>query len=278
ARVISPDYFRTMQIPLLRGRLLSERDAQDAPLAAVVNETLARQYFPGEDALGKRFTFGDPQAADPRWQTIVGVVADVRQSGLNEEPYAQIYRSYRQAPRRAATVVLRTAGAPLESVGALRQQVWALDRQQPLYNVRTAAQVLADSIARPRFNTLLITIFAAVALVLATVGIYGVISYTVTQRTHEIGIRMALGARPFDVFKMVVGQGLRLALIGVGLGLVASFAVMRLLASLLYGVRPTDLVTFAGVSGLLTMIVLVACYIPARRATKVDPMIALRYE
>jgi putative ABC transport system permease protein len=278
ARVISPDYFRTMQIPLLRGRLLNERDAQDAPLAAVINETLARHYFPGEDALGKRITFGDPQAADPRWQTIVGIVADVRQSGLNEEPYAQIYRSYRQAPRRAATVVIRTAGAPLEAVGALRQQVWALDRQQPLYNVRTAAQVLADSIARPRFNTLLITIFAAVALALATVGIYGVISYTVTQRTHEIGIRMALGARPFDVFKMVVGQGLRLALIGVGLGLVASFAVMRLLASLLYGVRPTDLVTFAGVSGLLTMIVLVACYIPARRATKVDPMVALRYE
>jgi putative ABC transport system permease protein len=154
----------------------------------------------------------------------------------------------------------------------------ALDRQQALYNVRTAEKVVAESIARPRFNMLLITIFAVVALLLAAVGIYGVISYTVTQRTHEIGIRMALGARPFDVFKMVVSQGLVLALIGVGAGLAASFGVMRLLRSLLFGVTPTDFATLAGVSGMLILIVVLASYIPARRATKVDPLVALRYE
>jgi len=202
----------------------------------------------------------------------------VRQSDLDEEPYAQVYRSYRQAPRRGLTVVVRTAGPPLAMLSVLQSQIRALDRQQPLYNVRTVEQVLNESIARPRFNMLLITILAAVAMILATVGIYGVISYMVTQRTHEIGIRMALGARPFDVFKMVLRQGLLIALLGVGVGLAAAFALTRLLASLLYDVRPTDVVTFASVSALLTAIVLLACYIPARRATRVDPMVALRYE
>jgi len=277
-RTVSPDYFRALQIPLRGGRLLEERDNQDAPRAVVVSETLARKYFPGEDPLGKRLTFGDPQSPDVQWQTIVGIVGDVRQSGLDEEPYAQIYRSYRQSPRRALTVVVRTASEPNRMINDLRSQIWSLDREQPLYNIRTAEGVLAEAIARPRFNMLLITILAGVALVLAAVGIYSVISYTVTQRTHEIGIRMALGARPLDVFKMVLQQGLWLALAGVGSGIVAAFAVTRLLASLLYGVRPTDAVTFAGVSALLTAIVLLACYIPARRATRVDPMVALRYE
>jgi len=278
ARTVSPDYFRTLQIPLRSGRLLDERDDQNAPRALIISETLARKYFPGEDPVGKRITFGDPQAADVNWWNVVGVVGDVRQSDLDEEPYAQVYRSYRQSPRRGLTVVVRTAGPPLAMLDVFRTQVRALDRQQPLYNARTAEQVLDQAIARPRFNMLLITILAAVAMILATVGIYGVISYMVTQRTHEIGIRMALGARPLDVFRMVLRQGLWIAVLGVGSGLVAAFALTRLLASLLYDVRSTDVVTFAAVSALLTAVVLLACYIPARRATKVDPMVALRYE
>ena len=278
ARTISPDYFRTLQIPLKSGRMFEERDNEKAPRAAIINETLARKYFPGEDPIGKRITFGDPQAADVQWLNVVGVVGDVHQQGLDEEPYAQVYRSYRQSPRRGLTVVVRTAGPPLAMLDVLRNQIRTLDRQQPIYNARTAGQVLDEAIARPRFNMLLITILAAVAMILATVGIYGVISYMVTQRTHEIGIRMALGARPFDVFRMVLRQGLLIALVGVGSGIVAAFALTRLLASLLYDVRPTDLVTFTSVSALLTFVVLLACYIPARRATKVDPMVALRYE
>ncbi|HJR05983.1 MAG TPA: ABC transporter permease [Pyrinomonadaceae bacterium] len=278
ARTVSPDYFRTLQIPLKSGRMLDERDNEKAPRAAVISETLARKYFPGEDPLGKRITFGDPQAPDVQWLNVVGVVGDVHQQGLDEEPYAQVYRSYRQSPRRGLTVIVRTAGPPLAMLDVLRNQIRTLDRQQPIYNARTAEQVLDEAIARPRFNMLLITILAAVAMILATVGIYGVISYMVTQRTHEIGIRMALGARPFDVFRMVLRQGLLIALLGVGSGLVAAFALTRLLASLLYDVRPTDVVTFISVSALLTAVVLLACYIPARRATKVDPMIALRYE
>jgi putative ABC transport system permease protein len=278
ARIVSPDYFRTLQIPLRSGRLLDERDNADAPRAVVVSETLARKYFPGEDPVGKRITFGNPQSPDVQWFQVVGIVADVRQSGLDEEPYAQVYRSYKQSPRRGLTLIVRTAGPPLDMLNMLNSQIRALDRQQPLYNARTVEQVLRDSIARPRFNMLLITILAAVAMILATVGIYGVISYMVTQRTHEIGIRMALGARPFDVLRMVLRQGLWIALLGVGTGLVAAFALTRLLSSLLYDVRPTDALTFASVSLLLTAVVLLACYIPARRATRVDPMVALRYE
>ncbi|MDQ3908529.1 MAG: ABC transporter permease, partial [Acidobacteriota bacterium] len=278
SRIISPGYFGTMQIPLLRGRLLDDHDAGDAPQVAVINETLARRYFGGEEALGKKITFGDPQAKDSVWYTVVGVVADVRQSRLDKEPYAQVFRSYRQTPRRALTVVLRTEGAPLASVGALREQVLSLDRQQPLYNVRTAEQVMAESIARPRFNTLLIAIFAAVALALAAVGLYGVMSYTVTQRTHELGVRLALGAQPRDLLRLVVRQGMVLVGVGIGLGLIGALAATRLLRSLLFGVSDTDPMTFAGIALLLCLVALAACLVPARRATKVDPLIALRAE
>jgi putative ABC transport system permease protein len=278
ARVVSPDYFKTMQIPLRSGRFLSDRDVPGQPDAVVVSETLVKKYFPGQDPIGKRLTFGDPQAKDAEWYTVVGVVGDVRGVSLNEEPYGQLYTSYRQNPRRALTLVVQTAGEPTTMLGAVRERIWALDRQQPLYNVRTAEQVLEKSIARPRFNMLLITILASVALVLAAVGIYGVISYSVTQRTHEIGIRMALGASAADVLKLVVGQGMLLAGIGVILGLVAAFGVTRIMATLLFGVTATDPVTYFGLALLLSLIALVACYVPARRATKVNPVNALRAE
>ncbi|MEN3368362.1 MAG: hypothetical protein V7609_505 [Verrucomicrobiota bacterium] len=278
ARVISPDYFRTLQIPLRSGRLLTDRDIRGAPDAVVINETLARKYFPGADPLGKRITFGDPQAKDAEWYSVVGIVGDVRGTRLNDEPYAQLYTSYRQTPRRAFSLIVRTAGEPTAMLRSVREQIWALDRQQPLYNVRTVDQVLAQAIARPRFNMLLISILAGVALVLAAVGIYGVISYSVTQRTHEIGVRMALGANTSDVLKLVVGQGMLLAGAGLAIGLMAAFGVTRIMASLLFGVSATDPVTYLGLAALLGAIAFLACYIPARRATKVNPVTALRAE
>jgi putative ABC transport system permease protein len=278
ARVVSPDYFRTLQIPLRTGRLLTDRDTRDVPDAVVINQTLARKYFAGEDPLGKRITFGDPQAPNGQWYTVVGVVGDVRGTRLSDEPYAQLYTSYRQTPRRAFTLIVRTAAEPALMQKTVRDQVWALDRQQPLYNVRTVDQVLAQAIARPRFNMLLISILAGVALVLAAVGIYGVISYSVTQRTHEIGIRMALGANTSDVLKLVVGQGMLLAGTGLALGLLAAFALTRIMSSLLFAVSATDPVTYLGLALLLGFIAFLACYIPARRATKVNPVTALRAE
>ncbi len=278
ARVVNPDYFRTMEIPLRRGRVLTDQDAPDAPDAVVINEALARKYFAEEDPVGKRITFGDPQAANVEWFNIVGVVGDVRQSTLQAEPYPQVYSAYRQTPRRALTIVLRTAGEPTAMANTLRQQVWSLDRQQPLHNVRTVEQVLAQSIARPRFNTLLITILAGVALVLAAVGIYGVISYSVTQRTHEIGVRMALGASSSNVLRLVVGQGMLLAGMGLAVGVLGAFAVTRIMGTLLYGVSANDPITYIVLVSLLGIIALVASYIPARRAMRVDPVVALRNE
>jgi putative ABC transport system permease protein len=278
SRVISPDYFHTLQIPLRTGRLLTDRDMTGAPDVVVINDTLARKYFSGQDPLGKRVTFGDPQAKDAQWFTIVGVVGDVHGTRLNEEPYAQIYSCYRQTPRRSFSLIVRTAAEPTTMLKTVREQIWALDRQQPLYNVRTVDQVLAQSIARPRFNMLLITILAGVALVLAAVGIYGVISYSVSQRTHEIGVRMALGATAGDVQRLVVRQGMVLAGVGLGLGLLAAFGLTRVMASLLFGVSVTDPVTYLGLALLLGVIALLACYIPARRATKVNPVVALRAE
>jgi putative ABC transport system permease protein len=275
-RVVSSGYFNTLGIPLVRGRLFNEQDSRDTPIVMVINETLARRHFPGEDPIGKRINLGNPNTSP--WRTIVGIVADTRHKGLQEDPYPQMYGDYTQLARSSLTLVARTSSDPMSLVGAIRSQVQEMDKDQPLYNVRTMEQVLSNSIARPRFYMTLIAIFAGVAMVLAAVGIYGVISYSVTQRSHELGVRMALGANAGDIFKLVIKQGMALALIGVGLGVVGAFALTRLMESMLFKVSATDPVTFAVISLALIGVALVACFVPARRATKVDPMVALRYE
>ncbi|HEX8421865.1 MAG TPA: FtsX-like permease family protein, partial [Pyrinomonadaceae bacterium] len=274
-RIISPDYFRTMSIPLVKGDSFTARDTRDAPFAMIVNEAFARRFFPNEEAIGKRLNIGGSESP---WRTIVGIVRDVRLQNLDTEAYPQMYAPLAQSPRRSMTMVVRTAGDPMNLIPFVRSELTRLDKDQPLYNVRTMEQVMSESTSRRRFNMMLIAVFAFLGLVLAAVGIYGVISYSVTQRTHEIGIRMALGAEARDILKMIVRQGMGMVILGVGIGLVGAFGLTRVMSSLLFGVSPTDLVTFAGVPLILATVALLACYIPARRATRVDPMIALRFE
>ncbi|MGB9180684.1 MAG: ABC transporter permease [Pyrinomonadaceae bacterium] len=274
-RAVSPDFFRALSIPLIKGRAFTEKDTKDAPKVMIVNETLARRFFNGEDPVGKRATvypFKEPCE-------IVGVVGDVRHRSLDVEAGPEFYLSYLQSPQPEMSLVARTTSSDAAGLAnAVQGVVLQLDKDQPVSDVKTMNQLLGESTAPRRFNMLLLGIFAFIALVLASVGIFGVMSYTVTQRTHEIGIRMALGARVADVFKLVVGQGMVLVLIGVCLGTLGAFAVTRLMSSLLFGVSATDPLTFIGVPLLLAAVAFVACLIPARRATKVDPMVALRYE
>jgi putative ABC transport system permease protein len=279
-RVVSTDYFRAMGIPLMRGRAFGERDAKDAPSVIIVNEAFARKFFPGEDALGRRIVIEtDPTIdPDPPAREIVAVVGDVRQESLEARAVPDFYVPYLQAPERFMYLVARTSTDTAGTISSLRGAVKEVDREQYIPDIEPMSKYLADSVARRRFQMLLLGLFAAVALVLAGVGIYGVMSYTVTQRTHEIGLRMALGAQVGDVLKMVVRQGLALALGGVAVGLIAAFALTRAISSLLFEVSPTDPATFAGVAALLVAVTLLSCIIPARRATKVDPMVALRYE
>ena len=275
-RIIDPNYFHAMGILIQAGRPFAETDSTDAPRVMVINENMARRFWPDEDPIGKRVTMKD--WGPPLTGEIVGIASDVKANGLDSETRPMIYWPYPQFPTIFNSIVVRTEGDPLSLVGAIKSQIWSVDPAQPIASVETMEKVLADSVAPRRFNMLLIGIFAALALALAAIGIYGVISYTVSQRTHEIGIRMAMGARGSDVLKLVVGQGMTLALAGVVVGLAAAFGLTRLMSSLLFGVSPTDAVTFALIATLLAGVALVACIVPARRATKVDPMVALRYE
>jgi predicted permease len=277
-RVVTPDYFRTMNIPLIKGRFFDEADHDQAPGAVIINQALARKYFAGEEPLGRRLTMDDPSNPAASWVTVVGIVGDIKHRGLNTEAKPELYVTHAQNPERSMTLVARTASSPSAVASAVRREIASLDKDLPVYNTRTMDQVISDSVAQQRLSTFLLGLFAALALTLTTVGIYGVISYTVAQRTHEIGVRMALGAQARDVLRLVVGQGMVMVLIGVGLGLAAAFGLTRLMSSLLYGVSATDPMIFVIVSLGLSLVALIACYVPARRATRVDPMTALRYE
>ena len=275
---VSPDYFKTMMIPVVRGREFDDRDVKTSQQVAIINETLARKYFPGEDPIGKRITMDDEPYTAESWMTIVGVVGDTKPRSLESEPVAEMYMPFSQATQGFLALMIRTADDPGSVASGVRGQVLEMDKNLPVYGLRTLDTILYEAVATPRFRTLLISIFAGVALALAAVGIYGVISYSVTQRTHEIGIRMALGANRGDVLRLVVGQGLTLAVMGVAAGLLASFFLTQLLSSLLFGVSATDTIIFASVSLSILAVALAASCLPAYRATKVDPMIALRYE
>jgi putative ABC transport system permease protein len=278
-RSILGDYFHTMQVPLRLGRDFGSPDfVANAPLVGIANDQLVRQYFPNEDPLGKRVRWvRDPEV---HWITIVGVVGDVKHFGLDLPELPALYSPYTQINpwKRWMSIAARTQSNPEGMAQAVKQQIWKIDSQLPLTKVKTMNEVSAASFAARRFNMLLLGLFAGLALVLAAVGIYGVMSYAVTQRTQEIGIRMAIGARAGDVLRLVIKNGMTLTLLGVAIGVAAAFALTRLLTTLLFGVTPTDKPTFVAVSAVLILVALVACYLPARRATKVDPLVALRYE
>jgi len=275
-KTVTPDYFRAMGIQLLSGRQFDKSDNATSS-TIIVNEAFARRCFPGEDPVGKRVKFAKPTEPGT-WETIVGVVRSEKQDSLGTEPKPESYKTQLQEPSSSMTLVIRTAGDPKALIGAARDQIRALDKDLPPYNVKTMDEAVYESLVRERFTTLLLIVFAGLALTLAAIGIYGVMSYAVNQRTHEIGIRVALGAQTRDIFKQVIGRAMRLAAAGIALGLAASIALTRLMASLLYGVSTTDPLTFASIAIVLLGVSLLASYIPARRATKVDAMIALRYE
>ena len=279
---VSWDYFRTVGAEIVRGRHFTPQDNPDHPGVVIVNEAFARRYFPNEPALGQRLRISAP----PRlWNNqrltsfeVVGIARDVKAAGLNAGAEPAYYVPSTQAPLQDMTILVRTQGDPATLVSAIRSSVWAIDPNQPVSNVNTLEKLVNESIAQPRLNMMLMGLFGVLALLLAAVGIYGLLSYAVTQRTQEIGIRMALGAQVSDVLAMILRQGMTLAVIGIGLGLVGALALTRLMRGLLFGVGPTDATTFILVSGVLITVGLIACYLPARRAARVDPLVALRYE
>jgi len=295
ACTVTPDYFRAMNIPLLRGRYFTDQDNRafiagrdlsklndgERMIAGanviIIDDLFAKQHWPNEEAVGKRIRFGTDSGAPVL--EVVGVVGRVKMESLSDDSNrVQGYFSFGQLPFNGMTVIIKGIGDPNQLIAAAREQVKAVDSDQPIYNIRTMEEIRGESVAPQRLNLMLLSIFAGIAFVLAIVGIYGVMSYAVTQRTHEIGIRMAIGAQPRDVFRMILGQGMFLTIVGMVAGLLGAFGLTRLMATMLFGVRPTDPLTFAGVAVLLALVALVACYIPGRRATKVDPVNSLRYE
>jgi putative ABC transport system permease protein len=279
SRSVMGDYFHVMKIPLRSGRDFGPQDFDEkAPLVGIINDEMVRQYFPSENPLGKRVRWVSNPTV--QWITIIGVVGDVKHFGLDLPEEPALYSPYTQINpwKRWMTFAARTQSDPAAMEQAVKSQIWKVDSQLPITKVQTMNEVAAASFAARRFNMLLLTLFAGLALILAAVGVYGVMSYAVTQRTHEIGIRMALGAQMGSVIKLVMKSGLLITVIGVSIGLAGAFALTRLMRSLLFAVEATDKATFAGVSLCLLLIALLACYIPARRATKVDPLVALRYE
>ena len=274
---VTRDYFRTIGVPLIAGRWFDSSDRRDKPQVILINESMARRYWPGEDSLGKRITFAD-QPKDDDWLTVVGIIGNVKDYPDSPEAHPAFYWPNTQQVTRDMFVAIRTDGNPLSLAEAVRREVQTLDKDLAMTNLRALDTVAGAALAGQRFTLLLVGLFAGTALLLAGVGIYGVMAYLVAQRTHEIGIRMALGAQTANVLQIVIKQGMQMALAGMGVGLVAAFALTRAMAGLLFAVAPTDPLTFIGIAILLAAVALMACYIPARRAAKVDPMIALRYE
>lgn len=276
--IVTPAYAKTMSLQLMQGRALTEQDTETTPLVAQINETMAREMWPGQDPVGKRIKFPGSEKNPQPWRTVIGIVRDVKQYALDRKDPMQIYLPEAQFPTSFMTLVVHTSSDPKNLIAAVRSEIYEMDKDQAVYNITTMEQLLADSISLRRFSTLLLMIFAGVALMLAGVGIYGVISYGVTQRTHEIGVRMALGASRADIVHLVVRQGMAMTLAGVGLGLVATFALTRVIESLLFNVSSMDPATLIIIPVALTIVALGACFVPARRAARVDPMVALRYE
>jgi predicted permease len=274
-RLVSGHYFEAMGIPLLRGRFFNEQDDATKPVAVIVDQFMAEQIWPGQDPIGKRIHIVESQSKDP-WQTVVGVVGRVKQDSLDSDPRIAFYLTHTQFPTRAMTVAFRGSTNPGVMLSAARNELRNLDPNLPMYRARTMEQQVDESLARRRFSMLLLGVFAGVALVLATIGIYGVMGYLVNQGTRELGIRIALGASPRNILNLVVRQGMALALAGVTLGLGAALLLTRLIRSLLFGVNTTDPITFGGIPFLLAIITLLACYIPAQRAARIDPLISLR--
>jgi predicted permease len=271
-RFASPGYFTTMGIPLLAGRDFTSRDNRESPLALVVNRTAAERYWPDEEPVGQTIQVGDSTAE------IVGVVGDVRQLSLDQEPTPAVYSAFTQISRVGMTLVVRTTGDPLNTLATVQGAIWDIDPDQPITQISTMDHLVLGSVAQPRFSMTLLSVFAALALALASVGIYGVISYSVSQRTHELGLRMALGAQTSDLLKLILRHGLTLAGLGIGIGLVGAFLLTRLMESLLFGVAAVDPMTFAFVAILLGLVALLATTVPALRAARVDPMVSLRSE
>jgi putative ABC transport system permease protein len=273
-RTVSPGYFKTMEIPLLRGRLFDEHDDANSAPVMVVSQKTADTLWGAEDPLGKVIRI----VGSGKQMTVVGVVGDVRNTALNQDPVAATYISaaYRQLP--LMDVVVRTDGNPNAAIAGVRQKLRELDSDLPMASVRSMQEWISTSAAQPRLNSALLEVFSVVALLIAAIGIYGVLSYSVNQRTREIGVRVALGAQRGDVVRLVAREGMMIALAGIGAGLVAAFAISRVIASLLYGIQAHDLTTFAGVAVVLLFVAAIACYVPAIRATRIDPIVALRYE
>jgi predicted permease len=275
-RLATPDYFRTMGMRLVEGREFTEQDRDGAQKVLLVNETLARKLWSGESPVGKRLNLGD--ANQPEWWEVVGVVGDVKSFGLEKETHSDIFRPFAQVTFPIMAFTIRTATEPMSLASAVRQEIWSVDKDQPLFKVLSLEQLAAESVTLRRVSLILLGTFALLALLLAAIGIYGVMAYSVSQRTNEIGVRMALGAKPSDILRLIVGQGSLITLTGVGIGLLAAFLLSRLVANLLFGVSATDTLIFVSAPLISALIALLACYIPARRAMKVDPMEALRYE